>query len=349
MTARRERIAAAIKKSHLHGIVTHRPWWKGLLVLNYHRIGDPLASLLSRIVFSGTAEMLDRQIRTIQRKAEIIAPRDVPAVLADRRSRGQYVLLTFDDGYRDNYDLAFPVLRANGVSASFFLSTGFIDSPSLTWGDELSWMIRSGTKHELPASRWIPETLSLHPEAIEAAVMRALNTYPRLKENEAETTAFLEHVATSTGAGRAPSELASDLWLTWDMAREMHRAGMELGGHTVTHPALAEISVIDQAAEIAGCRDRLIAEIGQAPTSFAYPFGGKHQFTAETAASLKEHGFSHAFSFYGGYNRPGSTDLYDVKRIYMAPDTTDSFVEGAMSLPRVYAAVPPKLPWKRGG
>jgi hypothetical protein len=222
-----------------------------------------------------------------------------------------------------------------------------MDKPRPTWNDTLSWMVRSSVKPEIPASRWIPEALSLDPSHIEASVARVHGVYPGLHEDPAQTSSYLADMAELTGSGFPSGELSRDLWMTWDMAREMHVAGMELGGHTVDHPALADVSPERQAAEIAGVRDRLIEEVGEAPKSFAYPYGGKHQFSSVTQELLAKHGYTHAFSFYGGYNQPGKTEMFDIRRIYMAQDTTDNVTIGLATLPQLYGMAPPKLPWKR--
>jgi peptidoglycan/xylan/chitin deacetylase (PgdA/CDA1 family) len=347
MTSRRERIASLMRTSRLDHLLAARPLWNGLLVLNYHRIGDPATTRFDHGVFSGTPEHLDRQIRLVRNHAEIVSPKDVPSLLSADAPRGRHVLLTFDDGYRDNYELAFPVLRAQGVRATFFLNSGFMDNPRPTWNDTLSWMVRSSTKPELPASRWIPEALSLDPAHIGASVARVQGVYPNLHEDPVQTASYLADMAEITGSGFPPADLSRDLWMTWDMAREMHAAGMEIGGHTVDHPVLADVSPERQAAEIIGVRDRLRGEIGEAPASFAYPYGGKHQFSSVTQELVAQHGYTHAFSFYGGYNRPGKTEMFDIRRLYMVQDTTDDAVRGLVTFPQLYGLVPPKLSWRR--
>ena len=61
-------------------------------------------------------------------------------------------MITFDDGYVDNYELAFPVLKANDAKGVFFVATGFIDEPRLAWWDEIAWMIRSSTPDPLASA-----------------------------------------------------------------------------------------------------------------------------------------------------------------------------------------------------
>src|SRR6185437_1325052 len=96
----------------------------GLLVLNYHRIGDPSASLFDPALFSATADAFEAHVRVCKQSFDVVSPGDLPRI---RGARGRYVQITFDDGYRDNYDVAFPILARHGVPATFFLATGLID------------------------------------------------------------------------------------------------------------------------------------------------------------------------------------------------------------------------------
>ena len=347
MTSRREYIAKIMHGTRLHGIATRLHPWHGLVVLNYHRIGDPATSLLDRAVFSANAEGLARQIDLVQLHADLISPADVPTVLDPSSPRGRHVLITFDDGYRDNFDLALPVLKEKGVQATFFLNSGFLDTPRLPWNDEISWIVRSSKWPKIPQNSWLPKSYSLAPDEIDESIAQIHQHYVRLHGDPDKTSAFLNDLAEATGTGRAPSEVSQELWMTWDMVREMCAAGMTMGGHTVNHPSLADETADGQAAEINGVRERLLTELGESPNSFSYPYGGKHQFTETTKSLVAADGYSHAFSFYGGFNTPGATDLYDIRRVYIAYNTTDTAIEGLVTFPQLYGLVPPRFPWKR--
>ncbi len=81
----------------------------------------------------------------------------LPRVLAAKR--GRYGMITFDDGYRDNHATALPILKREGVTATFFVATGFIDAPRLPWWDEIAWMVRTSRQDglELVANRLIED------------------------------------------------------------------------------------------------------------------------------------------------------------------------------------------------
>src|SRR5690349_13667014 len=124
--SRRGRAAAGLRRTGLSAVLRRVGTWRGLLGLNYHRIGDAEASPLDRDLFSASVEAFEQQVDDLAREADVIALADVPAAL--RARRGRRVLITFDDGYRDAFEVAFPVLRRAGLPAAFFVVTDFLDA-----------------------------------------------------------------------------------------------------------------------------------------------------------------------------------------------------------------------------
>jgi peptidoglycan/xylan/chitin deacetylase (PgdA/CDA1 family) len=304
--SRQARAAAVLQRSGLGAMLRRLGAWRGLLVLNYHRIGEPGSCALDRDLFSATADQFERHVAHVARACDVIALDDVPAALG--ANRGRRVLITFDDGYRDNFDLAFPILRAAGMPAAFFLATGFLDRPRLSWWDELAWM---------------------------GAGREAVERYKRLPAGEGE--AFLGEAAHRSGRGRAGPREAEGVWMTWDMAREMRDAGMAFGGHTVHHPVLAALPAEHQRREIGGCAQRLADELGITMRAFSYPVGSPDAFDETTKRLVREAGCDIAFAFAGGRARPGATDPLAIPRMTVVTWLSTDEVRAATTLPQLFA------------
>ncbi len=313
MIAKREFAARVLDRSGLGRVWDHMPGRRGLVALGYHRIGNPEATLLDRAMFSATAEEFEAQLRYLKSASDVIGLDDVETVL--RGERGRAVLLTFDDGYRDNYEVAIPLLQAHGIRATFFLTTGFIDRPTVPWWDLISWMVRSTRRPELELPRWVGWKRWLG-EGTRDSVILALVTRCKLLPQEARVD-FLSDLeaALEVDSQEAEREHAATLWMTWDMARAAKAAGMDLGAHTVSHPSLVHLSRQRQLEEIVECARRLREETGEAPRALSYPFGGLDRVNTDTRACLEEAGIPFCFSYYGGYNPPGSVDRFDLRRI----------------------------------
>jgi peptidoglycan/xylan/chitin deacetylase (PgdA/CDA1 family) len=326
-------ISALFSLSGTHSFVNRILPWCGVLVLNYHRIGDGSASLFDHGLWSADVRSFNEQVGYLKSNFDVIGTDDLPGVLA--RKSGRQVLITFDDGYRDNYTAAFPILKRHGVPASFFISTGFLDRPGLPWWDEIAWMVRSSRRDRVDVCPWLPEPVPFDTPHREGTVRILLRTFKAMPSNC--TQQFLSAIGEATGSGRFDPSSAKDLWMTWDMIREMRAAGMSIGGHTVTHPILAQASPEQQWQEISGCGERLHAELGAPMRAFSYPVGSRTAFNDETRAYLRRAGVQYAFSYYGGFRRFTDWDDYDIRRVPIEPYISKHWFRAIATLPRFFS------------
>jgi peptidoglycan/xylan/chitin deacetylase (PgdA/CDA1 family) len=308
--------------------------WRGLLVLNYHRIGNPLSAPGDRGVYSASVDAFDQQVRWLKENAEIVAPDDLESL--QPALRGRSVMITFDDGYADNYEAAFPVLRARRVPATFFLTSGFLDDGRSAWWDEIAWMARHGRRRDvLPPGPFTTEPLPLDEDGhTEASIRELLRVYKRLRVDQ--TKPFLDWLARESGAGRR-TQAPPGVWMTWDNVRDMRRGGMTIGGHTVSHPILGRLAPDEQWSEISGCKERIEAELGEPITAFSYPVGSRDAFDNCTRECLTRAGFRWGFSFSGGYARPGRLDAHDIPRAAVEHDLPPSRFRAMLTLPQLFA------------
>lgn len=153
--SKRSLAARTLEWTGCGSLLRRLPPWRGVLILNYHRIGYPQKSDFDRNLWSATPEDFDAQLAILQRSFDVIGPPDLDRALNDRHSRA--VMITFDDGYRDNYTHAFASLQRHGLTATFFITTGFLDAHQIPWWDEIAWMVRNSSLPRLPANDWIPE------------------------------------------------------------------------------------------------------------------------------------------------------------------------------------------------
>lgn len=329
---KRQAAARLLARTGLRRLIGRATRWTGVLCLNYHRIG-PVEGPDAPGLVSAMADAFDRQVAFFRRECDVVSPDEVPDAPGGARHR--FLLITFDDGYRDNHRTAFPILARHGVPATFFVTTGYLDQPRLPWWDEIAWMVRSSRRTSLPAHDRLPGPIVFAGADRAAAVETLLDHYKRLPG--AETSRFLDDLADATGSGRADRRLADGLWMNWDMVREMRDAGMVFGGHTVTHPVLANLSPSEQEAEIAGCARRLAEELGAPMRYFSYPVGQSDSFNGDTRAALQRAGVRMAFSYYGGYQRFGDWDRLDTRRASVEAYMDLAWVQAIATLPGLFS------------
>lgn len=310
MLAKRDLLARTLDVTGCGRVLRAVRAWNGLLVLNYHRIGDPSDSLFDHNLWSATAEDFDRQVAFLAKNFDVIGLTDLEHAL--NQTHGQFVMLTFDDGYRDNFSTAFPILKSHGVPATFFISTGFIDRPRVPVWDELAWMSRMTSLPLLEPNDWLSEPVNFS-EADRAQGFRKLLSVYHTAGSEL-IGEYLDFLADTLGTGRCPTSMAADQWMNWDMLREMHSGGMTFGGHTVNHPILANSTADQQDWEIGECKRRLSDELGQTIDAFSYPNGQPSDFNEFSRAALRSHDYRWAFGFFGGYSQPGYSDHFALCR-----------------------------------
>ena len=333
MWSKRGLASQVVVRSGLSWLLRKKHSRNTVVVLNYHRIGDPSSSPFDRGVFSATPETFDWQMGFLKRECQVLTPTDLCNELS--LVGDNFVLVTFDDGYRDNHDVALPILQSHGMKATFFIATGYIDNPHVPWWDEIAWMIRSSPHAGLQASMLMPVNVTFDPPQRRRAIDQVLSVYKKLPGDA--TRQFMEDLASACGTGRCPAELGRDLWMTWDMIRNLRDAGMTIGGHTVNHPILSQLPRFQQEEEILGCSRRLSEELKRPTRFFAYPRGKLDAFNEDTRACLYEARIERAFTFYGGLNVLGHIDAYDVRRTPVEMETNNHDFEAMLSLRRVFA------------
>lgn len=335
----RVRVAAASASAAL-GITSlaERAVKGSLVVLAYHRIlphAERLQATSRPMILS--AEVFEAQVAELARKYAVLS---LDEVLDHYRTRRPFprraVHVTFDDGYADNFNHALPILARHSVPATFFLTTGPIDSGRLLWWDELGTSLLaltgrnpSGTEPLLRASPprlgTILGRIFAHPGrpiGLIDTCTRIMNEAPEAVRKE--TLAALAALATPYRNGPPVR-----LMLTWEEARTMQREGMTLGAHTVNHTYLDELDDVTGTFEVGECSDRIEQETGVRPRAFSYPAG---RTTDRSRAWLERAGIEIALTTRGGRNR-SDEDRFALKRwdgAYLLID--DRFVPAYMRL-----------------
>ena len=231
-----------------------------LSILIYHRVlarPDPLFPC------EVDATRFTQHMRLLKRYFKVMPLLDGVQLLERGELPARAACITFDDGYADNAEVALPILLQHGLCATFFIATGFLDGGHM-WNDKVIELVRRTAGDRLDLSGlglgcFDIATLALRRNAIDV-LLGALKYLP--PEHR------LKRVERICGSGQPASVM-----MTSGQVLALHRAGMEIGAHTVNHPILARIS--DQAAriEILHSKNKLEHIIDSPVSLFAYPNG----------------------------------------------------------------------------
>jgi peptidoglycan/xylan/chitin deacetylase (PgdA/CDA1 family) len=298
------------------------PKRKALIVFNYHRIGDPHSTPYDSDVFSATAEALDSQIGFLKKHVQLVGLEEALEIAqGGKQLTSALGLITFDDGYRDNYDLAFPILRSHDVTGVFFLVTSYVGTAFVPWWDEIAYMVKHAAKDRIRLE--YPEELAFtNVRANAEAIARQLTALYKRPGVDGEK--LLARIAEELEISRT-GESRDRLFLNWNEANEMVRAGMNISSHTHTHRILSKLTGEQQYLEAAESKRILEERLGIHVAAMAYPVGLRSSFSAETPPALKRAGYRAGFSYYGGLNRAGCVHPFDIQRCGVGPCRPERF------------------------
>ncbi len=217
------------------------------------------------------------------------------------------VVITFDDGYEDNFSVALPILKRHGVVAAFFVASGFL-SGGMMFNDRVRETIRLTQRDELNLD-WLDLSVrKLGPvetrERLVEELLRRIK-YMSLDVREAALVRLEADAGVSlpTGMMMSPAQL-----------RGLADAGMIVGGHTVNHPILSVLDDKGAREEIERNRDELGSILGHVPRFFAYPNGKPGaDYSARDVELVRQAGYEAAFSTSIGSVGPES-DVFQLPR-----------------------------------
>ena len=283
------------------------------VVLLYHRVADVRRDPWRLCV--GPARF-EEQLAALSRVARPIALGDLVQALRAGRCPRRAVVVTFDDGYADNLHHARPLLARHGVPATVFVAAGQLGSAREFWWDDLERILfeppllppvlaievdGAVRRWELGAAAQAPTSVAgecdwepwgtEHPSARHRLYAELWSLLHPL--DAGVRGAILDWLA--AWAGLAPEGRPGHRALTPEEVQALSRDGLvEIGCHTVTHTVLSALPVAEQREEIARSKATLEEIIGRSVTSFAYPYGRREDYTAETVALVRAGGFESA-------------------------------------------------------
>lgn len=253
-----------------------------IILLGYHRIcsKDSNDGLFNSDLISCAEEQFEKEVKFLKNNFDILTFKDLDA-LGTNRGRYRIAIITFDDGYLDNYLKAYPILKNNNVSAVFFIVPGVIDGFVEPWWELLAYY----NKLDL-----ISEIMSMAPSALNkkmSEINEESNLIPLRKGY------FI------------------DKFMNWEQISEMHNNGMEIGCHTYSHYILSRCNNSEKIDEIIKAKDIIEDKINDKIVSFAYPIGSTSTYNEECITALKQMEIQYAIT----YNN--STETYPFRNKYM--------------------------------
>ncbi len=313
-----------------------KPLRSGLRILAYHRVLDYDENRFpfDEAVVSASCEAFHEQMKFVRSNFEVISFVDLlECEQKGRQFPERGLIITFDDGYRDNYTHAFPILKAFNLPATIFLVTGHIGTTKLFWWDVVAYCI----KHTPLAEKVFPDIshqkLRLVDKRDKAfAIQMILGWIKHVPDDVSRK--FVKQLPCELGLEMS-DDVGKGLLLNWDDVKEMTNHRIEFGSHTVTHPILANVSEDRLHWEISESKKTIEQQIGKEAVAMAYPVGRKSKFSLTAQEAVARHGFRYAVSYEEGAVAQKTYNRFAIPRIHVETDYTKKLFRANLMFPNL--------------
>lgn len=275
-------------------------------VLTYHRVGYP--DEFPWNVPMVTTQDFENQMRYLRKTYKILSLDTLMRYI----QQGDYLLrkavvITFDDGCKNNFTYAYPILKKYNVPATINLITDHIGSGDLFWWDQVKFALWNTALKEIDLDGIGKYRILSTNDRMRAAS----NLNDKLKKmSNTERGPIIHSVIHMLGV-HIPANLGKELILSWDDVIEMGGNGITFGAHSLTHPNLTRLSLEEARYEISQSKRDVEERLGHGVDVFCYP---NSDFNTEIVNLVKEEGFRCGLTAVPGMVNP-KTKLYELGRI----------------------------------
>jgi peptidoglycan/xylan/chitin deacetylase (PgdA/CDA1 family) len=312
------------------------------IVLYYHRVlpsEDPTFQPLLRLDGAPvTADVFERQMRYVATHHTVVNLDWLVAQFqAGKDLTDDYVAITFDDGYEDNYLRAHPVLRCYNLPWTVYVATHYIGNNEIPWWDAVNDGVVMCSEEQLKdVARW----LNVTSPSRSSVIKKLIRLEKELDAPQWEKT-FGELKQRVNGATNGA--LQRYRMMTWKQVQTLSAEGADIGGHTVTHPLMTKIPLENARREASESKKKVEEHIGKPVMGFAYPLG---DFNAAVAQAVRASGYSYACSTQQGTNGLGA-DRFALRRFGITDWSRDDKGQFSLDLFALELSLLPARMWRK--
>ena len=283
----------------------------------YHGVGNQQTDFnldIPSLIIS--IKNFEKQINYLCKSYNIISMYDLASHIKKKISfPSNSVIITFDDGLKNNFINAFPILQKYNIKATVFLITDYIDTLRINWLNKFSYIIKKIGLSEFVKEfeRKFPAYSNLIGKIGQKNIIELTNFILRYKVDDNIREKFIQGLYNKFKI-KISKEKIKDLYLSWKEIKKMADSGISFGSHTSTHPILSMLNYEKAKKEIVNSKKNIEVKLDKKINLFAYPYGNKDDFDLNIKKILVNNNFLCAVSAIDGFNNLNS-DLYELKRI----------------------------------
>jgi len=301
-------------------------------ILAYHRVIDIESESeygADLELISASTDEFDWQMQYVKKKYNVIAFSQLLDAL-EKKSKIPHnsVVITFDDGFDDNYTNAFPILKKYELPALFFIATGYMGLNKTFWFDWVVYLIKQLDMNEISLDNGL---LRLQLNNNRQEVAEEILKYMKLVADD-KRRALVNEIEMLAGHD-ADDGCPYSRPLTWGQVKEMSDAGMEFGSHSVSHPILTRLNENALITEMSDSKKMIENRLGLACYAVAYPVGGALEYNEKVIDVAKRSGYKMAVTYQHGACHLNNFDRYNIKRLHVERYTSRNYFSSMLMAP----------------
>jgi peptidoglycan/xylan/chitin deacetylase (PgdA/CDA1 family) len=311
-------------------------------ILTYHHVAshDP-AYPYDPGVADADPDQFRRQMEILARYGTPIGVDELVRALDGAPLPKNPVMVTFDDGYRSCHDVTLPILRAIGMRATFFVTTGYINDRKLYWWERIALILSQARRPTAEITYPKPFELDRRAPTVHRVLTDLIKNTPNLDVNR-----FLGELAAAFGVewhDELEATHADNLIMSWDQVRALSRAGMDVESHTRWHRVLQTLDAEQLTLELAGSKADLEMQLGRPVRAVAYPVGRRISHVSRIRDAVVAAGYRIGLTNASGATRIWPqplagmmpTDSFDVRRLSTDRSMSDAMYFTQIAVPQL--------------
>jgi peptidoglycan/xylan/chitin deacetylase (PgdA/CDA1 family) len=255
-------------------------------------------------------KVFSEQMRYIVSNFNVLSLEDIVERMKKKDIPDNSIVITFDDGYKDNYLNVFPILKELSIPATIFLATEVIGSQKILWHDRVFSAFRETQVEHFDGFGINNQIYSLTTQEEKNCARSDILKFLKNVNNE-ERILYIDRLMNKLDINDKKEE--ANLMMTWEEVKKMHENGIFFGAHTVTHTILSNLNIKKAEEEIFSSKKIIEEKLGTEVRTFAYPNGSKTDFNETTKNLLREAGYSCAVTTMFGTNSM-EQDCFELRR-----------------------------------
>ena len=287
-------------------------------ILMYHRFSE------EQEPFKISRKIFERQIKFLINRYNFISLKHYSDFLHGRLPNlpDNPVIITIDDGFLDNYTVAYPLLKKYSVPATIFITTDFVDNQSWLWFNKLKYILNNSNvqRFEFRVGFKKKEFFFDSSKNKRNTKLQIFDHCKKIHPSEIDT--LLHRLAKSLNVHVPENSAADFLPLSWNQIKEMQRNKIEFGSHTCTHPILSNLNEKELIQEISLSKKIIESNLSTEVSSFCYPVGTPEDITDYAVKTVQNAGYSCAVTTSYGFNKLNGINAFLLKRIGISHDSS---------------------------